>query len=177
MQQLTSQKKVNLQIKTEAISNLRKLTGVGIMECKRALEECSGDVEEAQRVLRERGASIAAKRDSRETKEGVIECYVHAGGRIGSMVELNCESDFVARNQDFKNLAHDIAMQIAAMNPQYIAPDDRPAENNDEQDYSLLSQQYIKDGSITVQDLLNEAISKIGETIKIKKFVRFSIGQ
>lgn len=166
-----------MEIKTESISSLRKLTGVGIMDCKKALEECNGNVDEAQRVLRERGASIAAKRDSRETKEGVIECYVHAGGSMGSIVELNCESDFVARNQDFKNLAHNIAMQVAAMDPQYISTDDKPTDNKDTQDNSLLSQQYIRDGSITVQDLLNEAISKIGETIKVKRFVRFSLGK
>ena len=96
---------------------------------------------------------------------------------MGSIVELNCESDFVARNQDFKNLAHNIAMQVAAMDPQYISTDDKPPDSKDAEDNSLLSQQYIRDGSITVQDLLNEAISKIGETIKVKRFVRFSLGK
>lgn len=107
-------------ITTELIKQLRDKTGAGMMDCKRALEETGGDMEKAIESLRKKGAATAAKRAGRETNQGVVEAYVHAGGRIGAMVELNCETDFVAKTPDFKALAHDIAMQIAAMSPRYI---------------------------------------------------------
>ena len=111
-------------ISTEQIKELRNKTGAGMMDCKRALEETGGDIEKAVEFLRKKGAATAAKRADRAANQGVVEAYVHAGGRIGAMVELNCETDFVAKTPDFKSLAHDIAMQIAAMSPVYIAKDD-----------------------------------------------------
>lgn len=108
-------------ITTEMIKQLREKTGAGMMDCKRALEESNGDFEKAIEYLRKKGAATAAKRADRETNQGVVEAYIHAGGRIGAMVELNCETDFVAKTPDFKSLAHDIAMQIAAMSPRYIS--------------------------------------------------------
>lgn len=108
-------------VTTEMIKQLREKTGAGMMDCKRALEESSGDFEKAIENLRKKGAATAAKRADRETNQGVVEAYIHAGGRLGAMVELNCETDFVAKTPDFKSLAHDIAMQIAAMSPRYIS--------------------------------------------------------
>ncbi|MBF8247380.1 MAG: tsf [Bacteroidetes bacterium] len=110
-----------MAVSTELVKQLRGKTGAGMMDCKRALEETGGDIEKAIEHLRKKGAATAAKRADKETNQGVVEAYIHAGGRIGSMVELNCETDFVAKTPDFKQLAHDIAMQIAAMSPQYIS--------------------------------------------------------
>ncbi len=112
-----------MSVSTEIVKQLREKTGAGMMDCKRALEETGGDIEKAIEHLRKKGAATAAKRADKETNQGVVEAYIHAGGRIGSMVELNCETDFVAKTPDFKQLAHDIAMQIAAMSPQYISRD------------------------------------------------------
>lgn len=115
-------------ISSELVKQLRDKTGAGMMDCKRALEETKGDMEAAIEYLRKKGAATAAKRADRETNQGVVEAYIHAGGRIGSMVELNCETDFVAKTPDFKALAHDIAMQIAAMTPLYIRKEDVPQD-------------------------------------------------
>lgn len=112
---------MTVAVSTELIKELREKTGAGMMDCKRALEESGGDMQKAIEVLRKKGAATAAKRADKETNQGVVEAYIHAGGRIGAMVELNCETDFVAKTPDFKALAHDIAMQIAAMTPRYIA--------------------------------------------------------
>jgi len=111
-------------VSSELVKKLREKTGAGMMDCKRALEESSGDIEQAIDYLRKKGAAVAAKRADRVANQGVVESYIHAGGRIGAMVELNCETDFVAKTPEFKQLAHDIAMQIAAMNPQYISKED-----------------------------------------------------
>lgn len=112
---------MTVAVSTELVKELREKTGAGMMDCKRALEESGGDMQKAIDVLRKKGAATAAKRADKETNQGVVEAYIHAGGRIGAMVELNCETDFVAKTPDFKALAHDIAMQIAAMTPRYIA--------------------------------------------------------
>ena len=111
-------------ITSEIVKKLRNQTGAGMMDCKRALEESNGDVEQATDYLRKKGAAVAAKRADREANQGVVEAYIHAGGRIGAMVELNCETDFVAKTDEFKQLAHDIAMQIAAMTPLFVSKDD-----------------------------------------------------
>lgn len=111
-------------VTTEKIKELRELSGAGMMDCKRALEETGGDLQKAMEALRKKGAATAAKRADKEANQGVVEAYIHAGGRIGAMVELNCETDFVAKTPDFKTLAHDIAMQIAAMSPRYISRED-----------------------------------------------------
>jgi len=117
-----------MQITAEMVRSLRELTGAGMMECKKALQEAAGDIEQAKKILRAHGAEVAEKRAGRETKQGVIESYIHAGGRIGAMVELNCETDFVARTDEFRLLARDLAMQIAAMNPLVVNKEDVPKE-------------------------------------------------
>ncbi|MCL5267733.1 MAG: translation elongation factor Ts [Bacteroidetes bacterium] len=117
-----------MEITVEMVKSLRDLTGAGMMECKKALQETNGDMEQAKRVLRAHGAQVAEKRSGREAKQGVVESYIHAGGRIGAMVEVNCETDFVARTEEFKQLARDIAMQIAAMSPLVVSREEVPAE-------------------------------------------------
>jgi len=154
------------------------MTGAGIMDCKRALEEADGDLEDAQRILRQMGIASAAKKASRETNEGLVESYIHSGGRIGALVELNCETDFVARTDDMKDLAHDIAMQVAAMAPLYVDEGDIPDdEERNPQEVCLLQQAFIRDQSITIQDLLGEAIGKLGENIRVLRFARFALGE
>ena len=165
-------------VDTASIKSLRDETGAGIMDCKRALEEAQGDIEKAQKILKQKGISIAAKKAHRETSEGLIESYVHSGNRIGSLVELNCETDFVARTPEFKNLAHDLAMQIAAMAPQYIGDDDIPDDlNGNPQEVVLLQQPFIKDPVRTVQDLVNDVIARVGENVRVRRFSRFVLGE
>ena len=162
----------------EQIKALRELTGAGIMDCKRALEQADGDLEGAQRILREMGVASAAKKASRETNEGLVESYIHSGGRIGALVELNCETDFVARTDDLKDLAHDIAMQVAAMAPLYVDEGDIPDdEERNPQEVCLLQQAFIRDQNVTIQDLLAEAIGKLGENIRVRRFARFALGE
>jgi elongation factor Ts len=162
----------------EQVKALRELTGAGIMDCKRALEKAGGDLEDAQRILRELGSAAAAKKSTRETNEGLVESYIHSGGRIGALVELNCETDFVARTADVKDLAHDIAMQVAAMAPIYVDEADIPdEEDGNPQEVCLLQQAFIRDQSVTIQDLLGEAIGKLGENIRVRRFARFALGE
>jgi len=117
-----------MDITVEMVKSLREVTGAGMMECKKALQEADGDIEQAKKILRAHGAQVAEKRAGREAKQGVVESYIHAGGRIGAMVEVNCETDFVARTDEFKSMARDIAMQITAMNPLVVSKEDVPAE-------------------------------------------------
>lgn len=167
-----------MTITTADIKALRELTGAGIMDSKRALEEAGGDIERAQDILRQKGIASAAKKSDRETEQGVIESYIHSGGRIGAMVEANCETDFVARTEDFKALAHDIAMQIAAMNPKFIDESEIPdGEDIDPQESCLLQQPFIKDPGMTIEELIKELIGKLGENIRIRRFSRFSLGE
>lgn len=167
-----------MNITTADIKALRDSTGAGIMDSKRALEEAGGDIERAQDILREKGVASAAKKVDRETEQGVIECYIHSGGRIGAMVEVNCETDFVARTEDFKALAHDIAMQVAAMNPGFIAESEIPeGEDVNPQESCLLQQPFIKDPGMTIDELIKELIGKLGENIRIRRFSRFSLGE
>lgn len=167
-----------VEVTLESIKALRGRTGAGIMDCKRALEQAGGDLDEAQSILKQAGISSAAKKSSRVTLEGLVESYIHSGGRVGAMVELNCETDFVARTDDFRRLAHDLAMQVAAMSPVYVDGSDIPdVEDYDPQEASLLQQPYIKDPSITVQDLVSETISKVGENIRVRRFERFALGE
>ena len=132
-----------------------------MMECKKALEEANGNETAAEEILRKRGGEIAEKKSERQTKTGAIDAYVHANQKIGVLLQLDCESDFVARNENFKALSHDLCLHIAALNP-----------NNNE---DLLAQPFIKDPAKTVQNLINEAISKLGENIKLNKFTRFEL--
>ena len=162
----------------ESIKTLRELTGAGIMDCKRVLDETNGDLEQAQVLLKEKGIASAAKKASRDTGEGLVESYVHSGSRIGSIVEVNCETDFVARTQDFRNLAHDIAMQVAAMNPVCLDITDIPeGEDGNPQEICLMQQTFIKDPTVTIQDLVNESVGTLGENVRIRRFVRFSLGE
>jgi elongation factor Ts len=168
-----------LEITVDMIKDLRDRTGAGIMDCKRALEEADGDSNKAENILRDKGLSDAAKRVGRETNEGVIDAYIHAGARLGALVEVDCETDFVARTEDIKGLAHDLAMQVAAMpstsyvEPSEVAEDDsRPI-----QEVVLLEQSFIKDPSRTVNDVVQEMRAKVGENIKIRRFARFALGE
>lgn len=184
---------------------LREMTGAGMMDCKQALEEARGDLKEAKNILRKKGLDIAKKKSSREAKEGQIISYIHSGGKLGVIVEINCESDFVAKNELFQTFARDIAMQIAAAHPFYVSSGNIPAADLEREkaafldevkgkprdirekiiegklakrfeDICLLNQKFVKDDSRTVQDYLNETIAKIGENIIIRRFVRFEVG-
>jgi len=157
---------------TEQIKELREKTGAGIMECKRALDE-GGSMPEAEKLLKQWGLATAEKKAGREAGQGVIDSYVHAG-RIGAMIELNCETDFVARTDDFKTLARELAMQVAATNPVRIRASDEVADADG--DVPLLDQPYIRDPSKTVQDLVNEAIAKLRENIVVRRIARFELG-
>ena len=162
----------------EAIKALRDETGAGIMDCKRALEQANGDLDEARNILRKQGIASAARKASRITEEGLVEAYIHSGSRVGAIVELNCETDFVARTPDFQNLAHDIAMQVAAMSPRYVDSSDIPdGEDGDPQEICLMQQPFIKDTVLSVQDLVNEAVAKLGENVRVTRFARFSVGE
>ena len=160
-----------------AIKRLREDTGAGIMDCKRALSESNGDFDQAKELLRVKGVASAAKKATRSTDEGVIDSYIHSGRRVGCIIEVNCETDFVARTSDFKELAHDLAMQIAAMSPIYVDESDIPeGEEQDPEQVCLLNQPFIKDTSVSVKDVVSEAVGKLGENVKIKRFTRFSVG-
>ena len=163
---------------TQLIKELRLRTSAGVMDCKRALDDSNGDVDEAEKILREQGIASAARKAGRDTDQGVIETYIHSGGRIGSMVEINCETDFVARTEEFLTLAHDIAMQVAAMSPLAVGNEQNIEINTSEtEDSNLLSQPFIKDPSKSIQDLINETVGKLGENIRVRRFQRFSLGE
>jgi elongation factor Ts len=166
-------------ITAESVKELRNLTGAGVMDCKRALQDADGDMTKAAEVLQKQGLAKAEKRAQREAKNGLIDVYIH-GGRIGALIEINCESDFVARTEDFKALAHDIAMQIAASEPQYVCVDDIPenlrAEANPAE-ACLLSQPFIRDPQRSIQDIITAVIAKTGENIKVRRFARFELGK
>lgn len=196
-----------MNITSQMVKELRDKTNAGMMDCKKALSETAGDMEKAVDLLRQKGLAVAAKRAGRETKEGVVVSYIHAGGKLGVMVEVGCETDFVAKTDDFKAFAKDIAMHIAAVNPIAISREEVPAdilqrekdiyinqalESGKPQqivekmvggkvekylaEICLLEQKYVKNPDLTVQDLLNELVGKMGEIISIKKFARFQIG-
>lgn len=192
----------------EMVKDLREKTGAGIMDCKRALSEAGGDMDKALDILRQKGLAIAAKKATRETKEGLISSYIHAGGRIGVLVEVNCETDFVARNPEFQELVRDIAMQIAWSNPPFLRREDVPPSILEKEreiyraqaretgkpehviekivdgkiekffnDSCLLEQPFIKDSSVTLNDLIRQKIAKTGENISVKRFVRYQLGE
>jgi elongation factor Ts len=196
------------QISLELIKQLRERTAAGFSDCKKALEEAGGDIEKAIDILRKKGLAIAAKRAGKEAKEGIVEAYIHANKKIGVLVEINCETDFVARTDDFREFAHNVAMQIAATNPISITREEVPPEvlEREKRIYEeqlreagkpenvipkilegklekfykenvLLEQPFIKNPELTIQDLLNELISKTGEKILIRRFARFQVGE
>ena len=169
----------------EDIKRLREETSCGVIDCKKALEDAKGDFNKAKDFLRKRGLEMAAKKSDRVAKEGRVEVYIHNGNKIGVLVEVNCETDFVAKNDDFCKFSRDVAMHIAAMNPKYIKKDDIPADvlakevNKDEfvKANCLLNQAYVKESNKSIQDLLNELVAKIGENIIVSRFVRFKVGE
>ena len=165
-------------ISADAIKELRERTSAGIMDCKNALQDANGNMDQAIALLRERGIATVAKKASRAANEGLIETYVHAGGRIGVIVELNCETDFVARTDDFKDLAHNIALQVAAMDPRAI-DDEIPLDHLDTSDGEprLLHQPFVKDSRQTIGNLLTDTVAKVGENIVIRRFVRYGLGE
>jgi elongation factor Ts len=168
----------------EDIRELREKTSCGVIDCKKALEEAKGDMKKAQELLQKRGLEIAAKKSSRAALQGRVEAYVHMGNKIAVLVQVNCETDFVAKNTDFCQFTKDLAMHIAAMNPAYISEQDIPeevlAEVKDKKSYiiesCLLSQPFVKDQSKTIQDCLSGLIAKIGENIVIGRFTRYKVG-
>lgn len=196
-----------MAIPASLVKELRERTGAGMMDCKRTLEETNGDIEKAIDVLREKGLSKVAKKSGRIAAEGLVDAYIH-NGRIGVLVEVNTETDFVAKNEEFKQFVRDMAMQVAASNPKYVSKEDVPTDEVERErevltqqvinegkpehvankivegrlekfyeEICLLEQPFIKEPSIKVQDLLNEKISKIGENIKIRRFVRYEVGE
>ncbi|MBU1168134.1 MAG: translation elongation factor Ts [Proteobacteria bacterium] len=195
------------EISAALVKELRDKTGSGIMDCKQALKENNGDVEKSLDFLRKKGLATAQKRSGRDAKEGVVQSYIHMGGKIGVLVEVNCETDFVAKNEDFQEFAKNVAMHIAAAAPMGLDPAEIPAEvvarerdiyreraleqgkpanivdkivdgqiEKFYKDSCLMSQAYIRDPKLTINDLLNEVIAKIGENIKVRRFARFQLG-
>jgi|SRR3990170_4565766 len=191
-----------MAVTTELVKELRTRTGAGIMDCRKALEEAGGDLERAAELLRVKGLAAAAKRAGREASEGLVEAYVHAGSRLGALVEVNCETDFVARTEEFKRLAKELAMQVAATSPRFLSKDDVSAEAVAEQraviareadgaseaeidrrlqqwvqEVVLLDQPYIRDAARRVGDLVTEASARTGENVRIRRFARFKLGE
>jgi elongation factor Ts len=168
-----------------AIKELRDLTCSSVAHCKKALEEAKGDIKQAVILLRKQGLEIAAKKQSRAAKEGRIDSYIHHGNKIGVLLEVNCESDFVARNEDFMKFTRDLAMQIAAASPEYIKKEDVPEEvlkhEKNKEDYyknsCLLEQVFVKDPSLMIKDYLGSIVGKLGENIVIRRFIRYKIGE
>lgn len=152
---------ISMTVDLNLLKRLRNETRASIADCRKALEETNGDYKKAVEWLRKHGLEKAEKKSTRATSQGLVESYIHQTGRVGSLVEVLCETDFVARTEEFKNLAHEIAMQVASMNPKDID--------------SLLKQEYIRDSSKTIESLIKEAISKLGENIVVKEFKRFEI--
>lgn len=168
-----------MAITADDVKALRELTGAGVMDCKKALEEANGNVEKAKEILREKGIASAQKRAGRETLQGLVESYIHAGGRIGVLVEVNCETDFVARTDAFKTLAHDIAMQIAGVPTTLVINEDElPADaEGTVEELVLMKQPFIRDASRTIEALVKDAIAQTGENIQVRRFARFELGQ
>jgi elongation factor Ts len=166
-----------MKIPVEAVKELRNRTNAGILECNKALSEVGGDIEKAIEFLKYRGVAIAEKKKDEVASEGIIEAYIHHTKRIGALVELNCETDFVAHTDEFKELARNLAMQVAATSPQFITSEEMPPEaETDPQAVCLLNQLFIKEPSKTVQEIITEVIAKVGENIKVRRFARFELG-
>jgi elongation factor Ts len=197
-----------MEISIEQVKDLRQRTGAGIIDCKAALQEAKGDMEGAIEYLRRKGLATAAKKAGRIAKDGAVASYIHAGGKMGVLVEINCETDFVAKTEDFQTFVKNIAMQIAAANPQYIQREDIPADVLEKErriyksqaleagkpekvidkivdgklerffsEVCLLEQTYIKDSDLTIKELLDAMVAKIGENIAIRRFARFQLGE
>lgn len=185
---------------------LREKTGAGIMDCKNALKEANGDIDKAVEILRKKGIKVAEKKAGREVKDGLIDAYIHMGGKLGVLIEVACETDFVAKNEEFKEFVHNLAMQVAAARPKYVKREDVPEDvlekekeiireqfrdkpehiqekivNNKIEEYfkenCLLEQVFIKDDSKKIKDLVTEMVAKFGENIVVRRFVRFELGE
>ncbi len=196
------------EITAAMVKELRDRTNAGMMDCKKALQECGGDMDKAVDYLRQKGLAVAAKRSGRATSEGVVQCYIHAGNKLGVMVEVNCETDFVAKTDQFIEFARNVAMHIAATNPLCIRREEAPQDVLEKEreiykqqalesgkpehivdkivegriekflkEICLLDQPYVKNPDLTIQDLLNELIAKMGENISIRRFVRYQVGE
>ena len=173
------------QITAQMVKELRERTGAGIKECKDILTQAEGNMDEAIAILREKGLTVSDKVQGREAKEGRIEVYIHPGNRMAAMVEIDCETDFVARTEDFLALARDLALHIAATNPRYITTDEvpaaeieasgRPAEDYYEE-HVLLAQRFVKDGSQTIEDKIKATVAKVRENIIVRRFARYEVG-
>jgi elongation factor Ts len=161
-----------MSVNIDLVKQLREETGISLADCKKALEESEGQMDKAKEYLKKRGQDVAAKKTDRVVNAGTIETYVHSSGRVGVMLEINCETDFVARGEDFKNLAHEICLQIAAMRPVCVREEEIPAgTEGDKKDICLVDQLWMKDDTKTIQVLINESIAKTGENIVVKRFV------
>jgi elongation factor Ts len=165
-------------ITTEAIKELREKTGAGVMDCRRALEQAGGDLGKATQIIHAQGLERAGKKSERAAKQGVIEAYVHLG-RIGAMVELNCETDFVARDEGFRALARELAQHVAASGPRFVAPEDAPSDMPEEEkrEKVLLLQPFIRNESQTIQQLIVERAARFGENVRVGRFARFVLGE
>lgn len=195
-----------MSISMDDIKKLRQKTSAGMLDCKEALSEADGNIEKAIQVLRKKGVEMASRKSSRVTKDGLIECYIHPGNKIGVLIEVNCETDFVSRNEEFKNLVKDLSMHIAAANPLYLDREEVPAEELEKEkevmqdklkgkpeniaekiingkldkyyaDVCLLEQGFVKDDKVKIKDFLSAAIAKTGENISIKRFIRYQLGE
>jgi len=197
-----------MAISPDDVKKLREKTGAGFKDCKIALEECNGDFDKAVDELRKKGIAVATKKADKATSQGIILSYVHAGDQVGVLVEVNCQTDFAARTPDFREFAHNVAMQIAAMRPRWVSRDDVPADAQDREravlieqaknegkpeaiaqkmvegrmrkffeEYCLLDQKYIRDDSMTINDLLLNLTAKTGELVVVRRFVRYQVGE
>ncbi len=196
------------QVSAQQVKELRERTGAGFSDCRAALVEAKGDIEQAINVLRKKGQAAAQKKAQRATMEGLVSCYIHAGGRIGVLTEMNCESDFVARTDDFQKLCHDVSMHIAALDPRYLRREDVTQEILDREkeiyreqarasgkpdavvekiltgkmekfyeENCLYEQRFIRDESVTVKELIDQVIAKLGENIAVRRYARFKVGE
>ena len=195
-------RKTAVEISTDLVRELRARTGAGVMDCRAALQQAGGDLDKAAELLRVKGLATAAKKAGRIATEGLVEAYIHTGGRVGAIVEVNCETDFVARTEEFKRLARDLAMQVTAAAPQYVSRESIPADAVDAmrrqfsaelagkpasaadgrlekwiQDVALLEQPFIRDESRHVRDIITEAIARLGENVQVRRFARFKLGE
>jgi elongation factor Ts len=193
------------EITAELVNNLRKKTNAGMMDCKKALKEANGDLEEAATILRKKGILKAGSKADREAKEGIISSYIHMAGRVGVLIEVNCETDFVAKNENFQNFVKDLTLHIAAANPPYLQREDVPADlvakekeiageqiqgkpanvvekivegkiNKFFADNCLLEQTFIKDDKLTISELIKTKIAELGENIVVRRFTRYAVG-
>ena len=194
-----------MSLDLDIVKQLREKTGLGIVECQKALKQSDGNIEKAIEALRKSGEKLVATKQNRDTNQGIVEAYIHSNKKIGVLLELVCETDFVSRNEEFGELAHNLAMQVAALNPKWVSPEDVPQEILEKEkeiysadlpkgkpaeviekilngkmqkfysEFCLLKQPFIKDDKFVIEDLVKEKIAKFGENIKVKRFIRFAL--